>query len=144
TLTLALAAGAALPEATWLANVAAGIKVGKFGAAAVTGQEILEAMGTGDAAFERKVMPATRAAELAQRLRKSGKKMVFTNGCFDILHVGHVSYLERSRRLGDALIVGINTDASVRRLKGAGRPVQTEKDRAHIIASLGCVDAVVL
>ncbi len=144
TLTLALAAGAALPEATWLANVAAGIKVGKFGAAAVTGQEILEAMGTGDAAFERKVMPATRAAELAQRLRKSGKKVVFTNGCFDILHVGHVSYLERSRRLGDALIVGINTDASVRRLKGAGRPVQTEKDRAHIIASLGCVDAVVL
>src|SRR5690606_27012074 len=123
---------------------AAGIKVGKFGAAAVTGQEMLESMGSGDNDFERKVMSRKQAADFAANLRKRRKSVVFTNGCFDILHVGHVSYLERSRRLGDALIVGINTDASVRRLKGAGRPVQPQQDRAHIIASLACVDAVVL
>ncbi len=144
TLTLALAAGASLPEATWLANIAAGIKVGKFGAAAVTGQEMLDALGSGKADYERKVMSREQAAQFAQRLRSMGRKVVFTNGCFDILHVGHVSYLERSRRLGDALIVGLNTDDSVRRLKGPGRPVQTETDRAHILGSLACVDAVVL
>jgi D-beta-D-heptose 7-phosphate kinase/D-beta-D-heptose 1-phosphate adenosyltransferase len=70
--------------------------------------------------------------------------VVFTNGCFDLLHLGHVSYLERSRRLGDALIVGVNSDASVRRLKGAGRPVQHETDRAQIVASQGSVDGVVV
>ncbi len=84
------------------------------------------------------------AARLAAKLRAQGRSLVFTNGCFDILHLGHVRYLEASRKLGDALVVGVNTDASVRKLKGPGRPLQSELDRAQILASLSCVDAVVL
>lgn len=144
TMMLALAGGAEVAESAHLANLAAGVKVGKFGAAAVTGQEILETLHDGQADYERKVLNAPQAAALAARLRKQKKKVVFTNGCFDLLHVGHVNYLERSRRQGDALLVGVNTDASVRRLKGEGRPVQNEHDRAHILASLSFVDAVVL
>lgn len=143
-LALALAAGAEIGEAAWLANVAAAVKVGKFGAATVTGQEILGELGAKSARSREKVMSAAGAAELAERLRAQGKTVVFTNGCFDILHLGHVRYLERSRALGEALIVGVNTDASVRGLKGPGRPLQGEQDRAQILASLECVDAVVL
>ncbi|QQE13053.1 D-glycero-beta-D-manno-heptose-7-phosphate kinase [Planctomycetota bacterium] len=145
-----LAAGADTPTATWLANVAAGIKVQKFGAATVTGQEILEAIETQSVSaskeldYERKVMTRKQAAAFAKKQQKQGKKVVFTNGCFDILHLGHVTYLEKSRRTGDAMIVGINTDDSVKRLKGPGRPVQKEHDRARIIASQACVDGVVL
>jgi D-beta-D-heptose 7-phosphate kinase/D-beta-D-heptose 1-phosphate adenosyltransferase len=140
---LALAAGAELGEAAWLANVAAGVKVGKFGAATVTGQEILTELGGGEPTAER-VMTRDGAARLAAQLHAQGRSLVFTNGCFDILHLGHVRYLEASRKLGDALVVGINTDASVRKLKGPGRPLQSELDRAQILASLSCVDAVVL
>ncbi len=141
---LALAAGAEIAEAAWLANIAAGVKVGKFGAATVSGQEILAELGAKSARSHEKVATRAQAAELAARLRAQGRSVVFTNGCFDILHLGHVRYLERSRALGEALIVGVNTDASVRRLKGAGRPLQSEHDRAQILASLECVDAVVL
>ena len=143
-LALALGAGAEIGEAAWLANVAAGVKVGKFGAATVTGQEILGELGAKSAKSREKVLNRAQAAELAAQLRAQGRSVVFTNGCFDILHLGHVRYLERSRALGEALIVGVNTDASVRRLKGAGRPLQSEHDRAQILASLECVDAVVL
>src|SRR5262249_47038312 len=142
--TLALAAGAELGEAAWLANVAAGVKVGKFGAATVTGSEILTAIGGETEAGAGRVMTRERAAKFTAEQRSQGRSVVFTNGCFDILHLGHVRYLEASRRLGDALVVGVNTDASVRKLKGAGRPLQTELDRAQILASLSCVDAVVL
>ena len=83
-------------------------------------------------------------ADLAQIWHKSGEKIVFTNGCFDILHVGHVSYLEKAAKLGKHLIVGLNADASVRRLKGEARPLVHELDRARILASLACVDAVVI
>ncbi|MBI3831251.1 MAG: D-glycero-beta-D-manno-heptose 1-phosphate adenylyltransferase [Planctomycetes bacterium] len=146
TLALALASGADVARAAWLANAAAGVKVGKFGTATVSDEEVLEALGASAAApdFERKVMSRKDAAGLAASLRKQRKKVVFTNGCFDILHFGHVSYLERSRRLGDALIVGVNSDTSVRRLKGEGRPVQHEFDRARILAAQACVDAVVI
>jgi D-glycero-beta-D-manno-heptose 1-phosphate adenylyltransferase len=72
------------------------------------------------------------------------KKVVFTNGCFDILHTGHVTYLEKAKRLGDVLVIGLNSDASVRRLKGAGRPVNSEKDRAKVLGALRCVDRVVV
>ena len=141
---LALAAGAGIGEAAWIANVAAGVKVGKFGAATVTGQEILAELGAKSARSHEKVLDREQAAALAAKLRGQGRSVVFTNGCFDILHLGHVRYLERSRALGEALIVGVNTDASVRRLKGSGRPLQSEHDRAQILASLECVDAVVL
>jgi D-beta-D-heptose 7-phosphate kinase/D-beta-D-heptose 1-phosphate adenosyltransferase len=75
--------------------------------------------------------------------REKGKKVVFTNGCFDLLHVGHIRYLQQARRMGDLLVVAINTDDSVRKLKGPSRPVQPEQDRAEILAGLECVDYVV-
>lgn len=75
---------------------------------------------------------------------RPGRKVVFTNGCFDLLHVGHIRYLQEARRLGDFLVVGVNSDASVKRLKGASRPLQNENDRAEILAALGCVDFTVL
>ncbi len=143
-LALALAAGADAPTAAYLANVAASVEVTKFGAAVVTDSEILEALGESGARYERKVLTRDEAARFADEQRRAGRAVVFTNGCFDLLHLGHLAYLERSARLGDALIVGINTDASTRRLKGSGRPVNGEKDRAQLLAGLACVDAVVL
>lgn len=85
-----------------------------------------------------------RSELLARYARPRTETVVFTNGCFDILHRGHVEYLTQARALGDRLVVGLNTDASVRRLKGAGRPVVEQDDRAYIIAALGCVDTVTL
>lgn len=84
--------------------------------------------------------------DLAAELKKNrgGKKIVFTNGCFDLLHVGHVRYLQEARALGDYLVVAVNSDASVKGLKGPDRPVQMEDDRAEILAALGCVDAVTI
>jgi D-glycero-beta-D-manno-heptose 1-phosphate adenylyltransferase len=81
---------------------------------------------------------------LVPELRASGRKIVFANGCFDLLHAGHVRYLQNARALGDVLILGINSDASVAALKGKGRPLQTQADRAEILASLECVDYVLL
>ncbi len=138
-LALALAAGAPVGRAMWLANLAAGVKVEKFGAAAVSPAEIMAAANSGRR--EKRLTRSEVAAWAAER-RAQGKRVVFTNGCFDLLHVGHVQYLEDSRRLGDALIVGLNADESVRRLKGPARPVQAEEDRAQILASLATVDAV--
>ena len=91
-----------------------------------------------------KIVQLEELAQCAGKLRAAGKKIVATNGCFDLLHVGHVRYLNAARALGDALIVGINGDQSVRELKGAGRPVNNEKDRAEIVAALECVDLVAI
>jgi D-beta-D-heptose 7-phosphate kinase/D-beta-D-heptose 1-phosphate adenosyltransferase len=93
--------------------------------------------------FSKKIRPLEDlSAELAAR-RAEGARIVFTNGCFDLLHVGHVRYLRQAKRMGDLLLVGINSDASTRRLKGPSRPVQPERDRAEILAALECVDYVV-
>jgi D-beta-D-heptose 7-phosphate kinase/D-beta-D-heptose 1-phosphate adenosyltransferase len=89
-------------------------------------------------------MPRGALAEVLGRLRAEGKVIVFTNGCFDIIHRGHVDYLEKARALGDSLVVGVNTDGSVRKLKGAGRPIVGEDDRAHVVAALASVDFVCL
>jgi len=91
-----------------------------------------------------KIIPAGKTAPLFSRLRGKGKRIVFTNGCFDILHAGHVRYLRRAAAMGDVLVVGVNGDASVRRLKGEGRPVQGEADRAYLLASLSFVSYVVI
>jgi rfaE bifunctional protein nucleotidyltransferase chain/domain len=91
-----------------------------------------------------KVVPLERLQQRAKDLRAAGKKIVATNGCFDLLHVGHVRYLNAARALGGALIVGINGDQSVRELKGAGRPINNENDRAEIVAALACVDLVTI
>jgi rfaE bifunctional protein nucleotidyltransferase chain/domain len=93
---------------------------------------------------ESKIMTAPQARALRDQLRASGRNLVFTNGCFDILHRGHVTYLDFARRQGDALCLGLNSDASVRRSKGAGRPINSEEDRAWVVASLESVDAVVI
>lgn len=83
-------------------------------------------------------------ASALKSAKSSGKKIVFTNGCFDLLHVGHVRYLQEARAQGDLLVVGVNSDASTRRLKGPTRPVQNESDRAEILAALGCIDFSVI
>src|SRR5438128_9746492 len=89
-----------------------------------------------------KIMDMDELAKRAKQLRASGKKLVATNGCFDLLHVGHVRYLQAARALGDLLAVGLNGDRSVGELKGIGRPINTERDRAEVLAALGCGDLV--
>jgi rfaE bifunctional protein nucleotidyltransferase chain/domain len=84
------------------------------------------------------------AREIADRYRAEGKRLVLANGCFDLLHVGHIRYLEGAKRLGDGLMVALNSDASVSRLKGAGRPLMNQAERAEIVAALGCVDYVAI
>ncbi|MBS1842377.1 MAG: D-glycero-beta-D-manno-heptose 1-phosphate adenylyltransferase [Acidobacteria bacterium] len=91
-----------------------------------------------------RILSLQEASQRFGRANRGGKRVVFTNGCFDLLHPGHIQSLERARALGDALIVGINSDASVRQLKGAGRPILPELERAEILAALECVDAVVI
>jgi D-glycero-beta-D-manno-heptose 1-phosphate adenylyltransferase len=92
----------------------------------------------------RKIIALENVAERAKQLRQAGKKLVVTNGCFDLLHVGHVRYLQAARAKGDVLIVGLNADASVRALKGAGRPLNNENDRAEVLAALEFVDVVTI
>ena len=91
-----------------------------------------------------RVIPRRGVRALCVRLRNEGKRIVFTNGCFDLLHAGHAQYLRRAAALGDVLFVGLNSDASVRRLKGEGRPVQGAADRAYLLASLSCVSYVTI
>ncbi len=136
-----LAAGEGLAQATALANHAAGIVVTRVGAATVTLAELREAVGTAGPRAG-----VTDAASLAARLvreRAQGQRLVMTNGCFDILHAGHVAYLEQARALGDRLIVAVNDDASVERLKGADRPVNPLAQRMAVLAGLASVDWVV-
>ena len=94
--------------------------------------------------MQTKIIDMNELAQRARELRAAGKKLVATNGCFDLLHVGHVRYLQAARRLGDVLVVGLNGDRSVRELKGNGRPVNNEGDRAETLAALGCIDFVTI
>jgi rfaE bifunctional protein nucleotidyltransferase chain/domain len=91
-----------------------------------------------------KIIEMDELAERARQLRAAGEKLVATNGCFDLLHVGHARYLQAARRLGDVLAVGLNGDQSVRELKGSGRPINNEEDRAEVLAALECVDFIVI
>jgi D-beta-D-heptose 7-phosphate kinase/D-beta-D-heptose 1-phosphate adenosyltransferase len=145
TLAAALAAGLSLRDGVALANQAAAIVVGKVGTAPVTAGELLARVRTPSLADsqEKVFAPSALGARVAL-WRGQGARVVFTNGCFDILHAGHVAYLEYARRQGDRLIVALNTDRSVRALKGPGRPITAEHDRARILAALAAVDAVVL
>lgn len=90
------------------------------------------------------ILDAAEMSAVRDRLESAGRRLVFTNGCFDLLHAGHVRYLRQARELGDALVVGLNSDRSVRELKGEGRPLNTQDDRAEVVAALGCVDYVVI
>lgn len=140
----ALSADKNIEEACKFANLAAGVVVGKIGSATVTLDEIEE--------YEASLHKSTSEAHIksfeeikavVERYRANGKKVVFTNGCFDILHVGHVKYLQIAKSFGDVLIVGLNSDASVSRLKGPSRPVNIAEDRAYLLAALEAVDFVV-
>lgn len=138
----ALAAGVALVEAVALANIAASIVVGKLGTAAISAPELRRAVQI-DQGSERGVVSREQLMMALADAREHGEKVVMTNGCFDIIHAGHVSYLEKARELGDRLIVAINSDDSVRRLKGAGRPINPEDRRMAVLAGLESVDWVV-
>ena len=91
-----------------------------------------------------KILDRRTLKETVDLLRQEGKKLVFTNGCFDLLHVGHVRYLQMARKLGDCLLVAVNSDSSVRLIKGSGRPIIKEEQRAEVVAALGCVDLVTI
>jgi rfaE bifunctional protein nucleotidyltransferase chain/domain len=91
-----------------------------------------------------RIVTAEELARIRAEMEAAGRRLVFTNGCFDLLHAGHVRYLQQARELGDALAVGLNSDRSVRELKGEGRPVNAQDDRAEVLAALGCVDFVVI
>lgn len=142
---IALALGADIVEAAKFANKAAAVVVAKVGSATVTVQEIISFENKdGSEDYEDKIVGREYLSKLVRELKQNGKKVVFTNGCFDILHSGHVKYLSEARKLGDALVVGLNTDASVRALKGEGRPINNETDRASVLAALGFVDFITL
>lgn len=141
-LAASLAAGYGLNDATALANLAAGLVVGKLGTAAISGPELRRAI-LAEQGSERGIMTAEQLSIAVQDAREHGERIVFTNGCFDIIHAGHVGYLAEARKLGDRLIVAINDDESVRRLKGAGRPINPVERRMAVLAGLEAVDWVV-
>jgi D-beta-D-heptose 7-phosphate kinase/D-beta-D-heptose 1-phosphate adenosyltransferase len=143
-LSYALACGIPVTEAAELANAAAGVVVGKSGAATVTWEEIEEQRRGRSQCSRAVVQSVEQIAGIASRLRQSGKRIVFTNGCFDLLHRGHLEVLRQSRRLGDVLIVGVNSDASIRRIKGPQRPIVNQQDRVALLAALEFVDYVVV
>lgn len=141
-LSAAIAAGDSLADATALANLAAGLVVGKLGTAAISGPEMRRAI-LAEQNSGRGVMTAQQLQIAVQDAKAHNEKIVFTNGCFDIIHAGHVGYLAEAKQLGDRLIVAINDDASVRRLKGAGRPINPVERRMAVLAGLEAVDWVV-
>jgi D-beta-D-heptose 7-phosphate kinase/D-beta-D-heptose 1-phosphate adenosyltransferase len=139
-----LGGGLALEEAARVSNVAAGVVVGKVGTSTVTPEEILEVVGRQHQDTDLKIKQRDALKVLLDDKRERGKTIVFTNGCFDLLHVGHVKYLQKARQLGDLLVLGLNSDASIRRLKGPKRPLIDQEERAHILAALDCIDYVVI
>lgn len=146
TLATGLASGMSLSDAIFLAGKAAAIVVGRVGTASVTQDDLLH----NEQISSNKLSPVNRKlvdrAQLHRRLqeyRHLGKKIVFTNGCFDLLHIGHVKYLEQASALGDVMVVGVNSDDSVARLKGADRPINSSLDRCQLLAGLASVDLVV-
>jgi D-beta-D-heptose 7-phosphate kinase / D-beta-D-heptose 1-phosphate adenosyltransferase len=143
-LAMALAAGADYDAAIRLANIAGGLEVEKIGVATVTRDEILRDLlhEGGLANNQQKVLPAQVVALTVESRRRLGQRVVFTNGCFDVLHAGHVQYLQEARQQGDMLVVGINGDAGVRQLKGPTRPINPIDDRVAVLAGLSAVDYV--
>jgi D-beta-D-heptose 7-phosphate kinase/D-beta-D-heptose 1-phosphate adenosyltransferase len=137
-LALALAAGADTPSAAELASAAAAVVMSKEGTATCSAAEVAEMLAPGG-----KLLGGDQVVQRMASHRAQGRRIVFTNGCFDILHRGHTTYLNRAKALGDVLVVGVNTDAGVRRLKGDERPINQLEDRIEVLAALSCVDHVV-
>ena len=145
TLAAGLAGGLEIRSAIELANLAAGIVVGKTGTVPIAAHELIQALtpSSGIVSGE-KILSLERLQRRAAEWRAAGETVVFTNGCFDLLHVGHISLLENCRRYGSKLVLGLNNDASVSRLKGTNRPIVGEYERARVMAALASVDAVIL
>jgi len=143
TLASGLASGLSLPDSVEIANIAAGIAVSKLGTGTVSLIELNQAIEEYAGLENRKVLTESELIDSLVRARSLGQKVVFTNGCFDILHPGHVSYLSHARKLGDKLIVAVNSDASVSRLKGPSRPINGLEHRMHVLGGLASVDWVV-
>lgn len=142
TLAAALAAGMPTIDAIYLANKAAGIVVGKMGTSPILFKELQAELQIGKP--DNKLIPISELADTIKQLRAQEHRIVFTNGCFDILHKGHVFYLQKAKRMGDVLIVGVNSDSSVKRLKGESRPINDESARSAVLAALEAVDYVVI
>jgi D-beta-D-heptose 7-phosphate kinase/D-beta-D-heptose 1-phosphate adenosyltransferase len=136
---LALAAGAQGPAAAELASAAAAVVLGQQGTAVCSARSLREAVSVG----ARKVVTVDQVAARVAMHRAAGRRIVFTNGCFDILHRGHIAYLNAAKALGDVLVVGVNADAGVRRLKGPDRPLNTLEDRLEVLAALSCIDHLI-
>lgn len=136
--------GMDLPDAARLANTAAGIVVGKISTQPVIASELKQTLSSRTLTNASKCVEINRAADLVKAWRKQGQRVVFTNGCFDILHVGHIKLLHAAAAYGDRLIIGLNSDSSVKHLKGESRPVVPENERAALLASIRGVDLVVL
>lgn len=142
TLAATLAAGFSLQDSLYLANKAAGIVVGKIGTSPIIFHELQSELYISNS--DNKILTANELPKLMRILGLENKRIVFTNGCFDILHKGHVTYLQKAKSLGDILILGLNSDSSVRRLKGESRPINDEGARATVMAALSSVDYVVI
>ena len=141
----ALACESSIDDAVEFANLAAGIVVGKIGSATATLNEIIEYESSlNKSTSDEHIKTLAEIAALSEELKARDKKIIFTNGCFDILHAGHVRYLETAKSYGDVLILGLNSDRSVTALKGEGRPINAQMDRAYILAALEVVDYVVV
>lgn len=145
TLAAGLVAGLNHGDALHLANLAAGVVVGKIGTVPITATELLSELANEDSREQAdKVCTLLQAQDYVAQWRAAGQRIVFTNGCFDLLHAGHVTYLEGARKRGDRLVLGLNSDRSVSALKGPSRPVIHEADRARVMAALEVVDAVII
>ena len=141
----ALACDYQIDDAVKFSNLAAGVVVGKIGSATATLNEIIEYESSlNKSTSDEHIKTLGEITTLSEELKSRGKKIIFTNGCFDILHAGHVRYLETAKSYGDVLILGLNSDRSVTALKGEGRPINTQLDRAYILAALEAVDYVVV
>jgi D-beta-D-heptose 7-phosphate kinase/D-beta-D-heptose 1-phosphate adenosyltransferase len=138
-----LAAGADMPAAIEAANVAGGLEVERLGVVPLSREEVLHELAHGSS-VGRKILPMEQLTPILERLRLAGKRIVMTNGCFDLLHPGHVASLQEARRQGDCLLVAVNSDRSVREIKGPGRPVIDEQGRTEMLAAMACVDYVVV
>lgn len=139
-----ITAGYPIERAIEISNYAAAIAVSKAGTYVVSLDELASLIYSNSLNFRRKIVERVKASEIIDNWRKEKKKIIFTNGCFDILHVGHITYLSRAKQLGDKLIIGLNTDRSVKALKGEDRPINSENDRAQLLAALSFTDLVVL
>lgn len=136
--------GLDMAEAVEIANIAAGIEVGKIGTAVVTSSEIIDRVEGRGVEEKGRIVDLAEIKQIVSRYKNMGKKIVFTNGCFDLLHVGHIKYLAQAKSYGDVLIIGMNSDSSVRKLKGPQRPLIGEEERGALLTALNSVDYVVI